>query len=121
MYAELIRGFTDLSIQSLTGLGGTRICFEALVAGRIDCYPEYTGTALLAILHLTGTGEQRLASNRDSVYQYVRRQFESRYGLEWLSPIGFNNAYALMMRRRQAQELGIHSISDLADYIKKDK
>ena len=121
MYAELIRGFTDLSVESKTGLGGTKICFEALTGGQIDCYPEYTGTALLAILHPPSGEVARLTSNRDSVLQYVREQFESKYGLEWLDPIGFNNAYALMMRRREAQQLGIRSISDLADYLKKDK
>jgi osmoprotectant transport system permease protein len=121
IYAGLIRGFTDLRVASKTGLGGTKICFEALVNDQIDLYPEYTGTALLAILH-PGPGEaQRLATNRDSVYDYVQRHFETEYGLEWLDPIGFNNAYALMMRRAQAQQLGIHSISDLADYLKKDK
>ena len=64
---------------------------------------------------------QRLAGNRDSVYNYVRRRFETVYDLEWLDPIGFNNAYALMMRRGEAQQLGIRTISDLAGYLKKDK
>jgi osmoprotectant transport system permease protein len=121
MYAELIRGYTDLQVVSKTGLGGTKICFEALVNDQIDLYPEYTGTALLAILHPPSDEAQRLAGNRDSVYEYVQRHFESQYDLVWLDPIGFNNAYALMMRRSQAQQLGIHSISDLADYLKKEK
>jgi osmoprotectant transport system permease protein len=121
MYAQLILGYTDLTVDSKTGLGGTKICFEALVNGRIDLYPEYTGTALLAILRPPPGEEQRLAGNRDSVYSYVRRRFESMYDLEWLDPIGFNNAYALMMRRGDAQKLGIHTISDLTNYLKKDK
>jgi osmoprotectant transport system permease protein len=121
MYAELIRGYTDLGVDSKTGLGGTQICFEALVNDQIDCYPEYTGTALLAILH-PATGEaERLGSNQDSVYGYVQRQFEAQYDLEWLAPIGFNNAYALMMRRAEARQLGIHTISDLTYYLNKDK
>ena len=122
MYAELIRGFTDLEVDSKTGLGGTQICFEALVNNQIDLYPEYTGTALLAILRPLHVGDaERLAANKDSVYAYVQRQFKTLYDLEWLDPIGFNNAYALMMRRTQAQQLGIHTISELADYLKKDK
>lgn len=121
MYAELIRGYTDLGVQSKTGLGGTKICFEALVNGQIDLYPEYTGTALLAILHPPPGEAERLARDRDSVYDYVRARFNSMYNLDWLSPIGFNNAYALMMRRAQARQLGIQSISDLVDYLKKDK
>jgi osmoprotectant transport system permease protein len=121
MYSELIRGYTDLQVESKTGLGGTKICFEALVNDQIDLYPEYTGTALLAILHPPPGEVERLAGNRDSVYSYVRRRFDKLYGLTWLDPIGFNNAYALMMRRAQARQLGIHTISDLAAYLKKEK
>ena len=121
MYAELIRGYTDLQVASKTGLGGTQICFEALVNDQIDLYPEYTGTALLAILRPEPGEAERLAGNRDSVYQYVQRRFQTLYNLQWLDPIGFNNAYALMMRRTQARQLGIHTISDLTGYLKKDK
>ena len=108
-------------MDSKTGLGGTQICFEALVNDRIDLYPEYTGTALLAILRPHGSDAERLAGNEDSVYAYVQHQFNTQYDLEWLNPIGFNNAYALMMRRTEARQLGIHTISELADYLKKDK
>jgi osmoprotectant transport system permease protein len=123
MYAMLIRGYTDLRVDTKTGLGGTKICFEALVNDKIDMYPEYTGTALLAILQpkLNEVEISRLTSNRDSVYNYVRRHFDEKYGLSWLEPIGFNNAYALMMRREEAQQLGIRSISDLSSYLKKNK
>jgi osmoprotectant transport system permease protein len=121
MYAMLIRGYTDLRVETKTGLGGTKICFEALVNDKIDMYPEYTGTALLAILHPPHEVVGRLTGNRDSVYDYVRRRFDEQYGLTWLIPIGFNNAYALMMRRAAAQQLGIRTISDLSNYLKKNK
>jgi osmoprotectant transport system permease protein len=121
MYAELIRGYTDLGVETKTGLGGTQICFEALRKGQIDLYPEYTGTGLLVILPQQQGVAERLAANRDSVYRYVQERFHALYDLEWLDPIGFNNAYALMMRRSQAQKLGIRTISDLVDYLKKDK
>ena len=119
MYAMLIRGYTDLQVETKTGLGGTKICFDALTNNKIDMYPEYTGTALLAILHPAQPDIRRLAGNRDSVYDYVRQQFTEKYQLSWLEPIGFNNAYALMMRRGQAQELHIQTISDLTGYVKK--
>ena len=45
------------------------------------------------------------------------RQFKQKYNLVWLKPIGFNNAYALMMRRQQSEQLNIHSISELSNYI----
>jgi osmoprotectant transport system permease protein len=119
MYAMLIRGYTDLQVETKTGLGGTKICFDALTNNKIDMYPEYTGTALLAILHPAQQDIRRLAGNRDSVYDYVRQQFTGKYQLSWLEPIGFNNAYALMMRRNQAQQLHIQTISDLTGYLKK--
>ena len=121
MYAMLIRGFTDLEVDSKTGLGGTKICFEALTHQQIDMYPEYTGTALLAILQPPPALTDRLAASRDSVYRYVADRFDREYGLTWLDPIGFNNAYALMMRRQQAQQLGIRTISDLTYYLKNKK
>ncbi|HWB90705.1 MAG TPA: glycine betaine ABC transporter substrate-binding protein, partial [Puia sp.] len=121
MYAMLIRGYTDLRVESKTGLGGTKICFEALTHDQIDMYPEYTGTALLAILQTPPALAGRLAANRDSVYTYVRKRFDEDYDLSWLQPIGFNNAYALMMRRSQAQQLGIQTISDLTNFLKTDR
>ncbi|HEY8968510.1 MAG TPA: ABC transporter permease/substrate-binding protein [Puia sp.] len=121
MYAMLIRGYTGLQVETKTGLGGTKICFEALTNDRIDMYPEYTGTALLAILQPPADIVSRLGEDRDSVYHYVKKRFDEQYHLTWLDPIGFNNAYALMMRRSQAQQLGIHTISDLTNFLKKDK
>ncbi|HEY4110022.1 ABC transporter permease/substrate-binding protein [Puia sp.] len=121
IYAMLIRGYTDLDVESKTGLGGTKICFEALTHDQIDMYPEYTGTALLAILQPPADLSARLTGDRDSVYRYVAGRFAKEYRLTWLEPIGFNNAYALMMRRSQAQQLGIHTITDLTNYLKKDK
>jgi osmoprotectant transport system permease protein len=120
MYAMLIRGYSDLEVETKTGLGGTKICFEALTAGKIDMYPEYTGTALLAILHPSAKEVKELGGNRDGVYKYVSAAFDKQYQLRWLDPIGFNNAYALMMRRQQARQLGIKTISDLSSYMKKD-
>lgn len=121
MYAMLVRGYTDLEVSSKTGLGGTKICFEALTHDQIDMYPEYTGTALLAILQPPVAETARLTGNRDSVYNYVRDAMQRDYHLSWLTPIGFNNAYALMMRRGQARQLRIHTITDLTNYLKKDR
>lgn len=84
-------------------------------------YPEYTGTALLAILQPPAVEILKLSEDRDSVYNYVKERFDEKYRLTWLDPIGFNNAYALMMRRSQAQQLGIHTISELTNFLKKDK
>nr|WP_295931680.1 ABC transporter permease/substrate-binding protein [uncultured Dyadobacter sp.] len=116
MYKELIEGYTKLKAVTKTGLGGTKICFDALHHGEIDMYPEYTGTGLLAILKTDKPQLQRLAGDRGKVYDFVKTEFSNRYQLEWLRPIGFNNAYALMMRRGQAQSLNIQTITDLKNY-----
>jgi osmoprotectant transport system permease protein len=121
MYSMLIKGYTDLNVDTKTGLGGTKICFDALTNNQIDMYPEYTGTGLLAILNASAQTINGLHQNRDSIYDYVSNQFKQKYNLVWLMPIGFNNAYALMMRRQQSNELNIHSISELSNYINKSE
>lgn len=116
MYKELIEGNTNLKVVTKTGLGGTKICFDALTNDEIDMYPEYTGTGLLAILKADNKKLAELGGNREKVYDYVKTEFAKQYNLQWLKPIGFNNAYALMMRRTQAQSLNIQTITDLKNY-----
>ena len=119
MYAALIRGNTDLAVETKTGLGGTTICFEALRGGSIDLYPEYTGTGLQVLLQPSAAALDSLGGRPDAVYSYVQREFGRRYGLAWRAPLGFNNAYCLLMRGQQARELGIGSISGLGKYLGK--
>ncbi|GAB3911173.1 hypothetical protein GCM10028803_51950 [Larkinella knui] len=116
---QLLENRTTLQVITKTGLGGTKICFEALTAGDIDLYPEYTGTGLLVILQPPPALADSIKSDRKAVYRYVSRQFQQRYNLTWLPPLGFNNTYALMMRRAQAEQLGIQSISDLKRYLER--
>jgi osmoprotectant transport system permease protein len=119
MYAMLIRGNTDLQVETKTGLGGTKICFDALTNNQIDMYPEYTGTALLVILQTPGSTLLTLNGNKEKIYDYVQKRFHERYNLKWLQPVGFNNAYALMMRREQSKRIGVNSISGLKSYLDK--
>src|SRR6476620_10969816 len=105
----LIKGYSDVNVNTKTGLGGTKICFDALTNNQIDMYPEYTGTGLLAVLNASANTLNQLKQNEESVYNYVSVQFKKKYNLIWLKPIGFNNAYALMMRRQQSDELNVHS------------
>jgi len=119
MYRMLIEGNTDYKVETKTGLGGTKICFDALLNNGIDLYPEYTGTGLLVLLTPSQKVIDEVSKDSQKTYDYVTAQFEKQYGLEWLSPIGFNNSYALMMRREQAEKLHIVTISDLKAYINK--
>jgi osmoprotectant transport system permease protein len=119
MYSMLIKGYTNYDVATKTGLGGTKICFDALTNNQIDFYPEYTGTGLLAILQSPVKTVDSLTGDKDKTYRYVADEFEKRYRLKWLHPIGFNNAYALMMRQKQAAALNVKTISDLKRYLDK--
>lgn len=117
MYTMLIKGYTNYDVATKTGLGGTKIVFDAMTNDQIDVYPEYTGTGLLAILQAPPQTVTRLQVSKDSTYNYVQAEFKKRYNIKWLKPIGFNNAYALMMREQQAKELNIKTISNLKRYL----
>ena len=117
MYSMLIKGYSDYDAATKTGLGGTKICFDALTNDGIDFYPEYTGTGLLAILQPSLKTIDSLTGSREATYDYVQQQFLAKYNIKWLKPIGFNNAYALMMRKKQAKDLNIKTISDLKRYL----
>ena len=105
--AQLLEARTDLRIERRMDLGGTRIVFEALRAGEIDLYPEYTGTGLLEILHAERAGSP------EETWSTVREAFRRASDLESLEPLGFNNSYALAMQGTRASELGLRALSDL--------
>ena len=107
MFAQLLeaRGF---KVQRRLGLGATEIAFEALRTSSIDVYPEYTGTGLLAIL-----GEKPSPDPR-KVYRQVSREFRQRFGVRWLPPLGFQNTYAIAVRRETARRFNLATLSDLA-------
>lgn len=86
-------------------LGGTRILWNALVDGEIDVYPDYTGTLIEEIL------AGRDIENRDDLVAAL-----NEFGIEMSEPLGFNNTYALGMKRERAEELKIETISDLQDH-----
>jgi glycine betaine/choline ABC-type transport system substrate-binding protein len=92
-------------------LGGSFICHQALLSGRMDVYVEYTGTALTAIL------KEPILHDSEEVYRKVRDEYRA-LGLAWGPPLGFDNTYALAMRRSHASELGIRRISDLSVHEK---
>lgn len=120
MYSMLIKGNINLQVETKTGLGGTKICFDALTNGQIDMYPEYTGTALLVILQTPAKVVAAMNGSKEKIYDYVQQQFNLKYNLKWLKPVGFNNSYALMMRREQSRRIFVNSITDLKNYLDKE-
>lgn len=107
MFSQLLES-EGIEVQRRPGLGATTVAFDALRSGAIDVYPEYTGTGLLAILHEEPRGDAR------RVFAEVQRQFNARYGLRWLPPLGFENGYAISVRAETARRYGIATLSDLA-------
>lgn len=89
-------------------LGGTFVCHEALINGQIDLYVEYTGTAHTAILKLPVESQPR------AVYAAVDSAYRERWRLEWTEPLGFENTFAMLIRRAEAQRLGISTLSQAA-------
>jgi osmoprotectant transport system permease protein len=117
MYRILIENYTDKAVDLKPGLAGTQIVFNALVNNEIQIYPEYTGTGLHVLLNPEEGVVDSLGNDSEAVYDYVAKQMVEEFDLQWLQPIGFENTYALIMRREQTDELGIETISDLVSYL----
>jgi osmoprotectant transport system substrate-binding protein len=106
--AQQIEKTTGLPVERRFYLAGTYICHQALLAGRIDLYPEYTGTALMAIL------KEKSSGTSNEVYQRVREEYSRRFRIEVAEPLGFSNSFALIIRGDDAQRARVQTISDLA-------
>src|SRR5215813_1242058 len=107
--AQTIENGTDIKVEQATELSGD-LCHRELVAGQIDMYVEYTGTAFTAILKHPPLSDPR------AVYDQVKADYESLFILEWLQPLGFNNTFAILVRGDDARRLGLKNISDAARY-----
>jgi osmoprotectant transport system substrate-binding protein len=105
--AQQIERRTGLPVERRLHLGGTFVCHAAITAGQIDLYVEYTGTAYTAVL------QRPPIADRDSVYRTVARDYAQRFALLWGKPFGFDNTFAIAVRRRDATRYGLARISDL--------
>ncbi|WP_353894037.1 glycine betaine ABC transporter substrate-binding protein [Proteinivorax hydrogeniformans] len=106
----VIEEHTELSVRTRTFLGGTDVVAQALDRGDLDMYPEYTGTALVNILNMEAM------TDPDETYQTVSEIYQDEKNIIWMEPLGFNNTYVLSMRESHAEELGIETVSDLAEF-----
>ena len=104
LWIESETGRPTRAVQSL----GSTVLFDALGAGDVDLYVDYTGTIWTTILKRDG-----LAGTRAAVLQEVRDALPEEYGVVVAAAFGFENTYALAMREDRAVELGVRSISDL--------
>ena len=106
--AQQIERRTGLPVERRLHLGGTFVCHQAIVSGRIDVYVEYSGTALTAVL------ERAPLQDPDSVAAVVRAEYASRFDLVWGEQLGFDNTFAVAVRRADAEREGLRTIGDLA-------
>jgi osmoprotectant transport system substrate-binding protein len=107
--AQQIERTTGLKVERRFYLAGTYICHQAVLAGRVDIYPEYTGTALSAIL------KQKPEGDRGEVYRRVKEGYE-KLGLTLGPGFGFNDTFAMEIRGEDARRLNIKTLSQAAAY-----
>ena len=105
LIAQQIEAHTNLKVDRRFYLAGTYICQQAMLAGRIDIYPEYTGTALTAIL------KENAGGDRAEVYQRVKNAYEQRFGLTLGPALGFNDTFAMEIRGEDARRLNLKTLS----------
>jgi osmoprotectant transport system substrate-binding protein len=110
LLAQEVEAHTHLKVERRFYLAGTYICQQAMLSGRIDIYPEYTGTALTAIL------KEKVGSDKADVYQRVKHEYETRFGLALSPPFGFNNTFALEIRGDDARHLHLKTLSQASAY-----
>jgi osmoprotectant transport system substrate-binding protein len=108
--AQRIEARTHKPVIRRFYLAGTYICQQALLAGRIDMYVEYTGTALTAVLH------DPLTADSSATFMRVKSEYQQRFGLEVLPSLGFNNTFAIVVRGEDARRLKLETISDASPH-----
>lgn len=113
LFAQQIETHSTLHVERRVNLGGTLLCHQALVAGKIDLYPEYTGTALTAVL------KEPPQSDPSAVFLRVQSQYRARFGVEVMPPLGFNNTFAMVVRGDDAAKLHLRTISDIRAFAPK--
>jgi osmoprotectant transport system substrate-binding protein len=110
LIAQQIESQTNLKVERRFYLAGSYICQQAILAGRIDVYPEYTGTALTAIL------KQNASGDREDVYRRVKSEYERHFGLTLGPALGFNDTFAMEIRGEEARRLNIKTLSQAAEF-----
>ena len=109
MITALIESNTDIKVEKKLGIGGgTSNIQPAMLKGEIDIYPEYTGTGWLFVL------KKDLINDPVKLYEGVKKEYSTKYAIKWLGLYGFNDTYALAIKKSVADKLNINTYSDLA-------
>ncbi|MBW4677926.1 MAG: ABC transporter permease subunit [Desmonostoc geniculatum HA4340-LM1] len=110
LLAQQIESHTKLRVDRRLNLGGTFICHEAVKAGQIAGYVEYTGTSFTSIL------KHKPISNAQIVYEKVKQDYDEKFKLEVMPSLGFNNTFAMIIRGEDAKRWQIKTLTEAAKY-----
>ena len=111
MLKLLIEQDTGLAVEITKGIGGgTSNIHPAMLKGEFDIYPEYTGTGWLVVL------KKDSLLPPDTLYETLKKEYEQKFHLKWLSPYGFDNTYSLAVGEPLAKKYDLTRFSDLARY-----
>ena len=108
LLAQHIEAKTGIPVVRKTNLGGTLLVHKALLAGDLDLYVEYTGTALTAVL------SEKPQGTAADVYNRVKEEYAGKFQLEVTEPLGFENNFVMVIRGDDAKKMRIRTLSDLA-------
>ena len=103
----------SIDVEHKSSLGGTFVCHQAMLANDLDVYVEYTGTALVAVLKETPPSNEA-----DAVRARVEQAYREKFEIVWLPSLGFDDSFAILVRKSDADSLGLAKISDLASHTK---
>ena len=113
LLAQHIEAKTGIPVVRKTNLGGSLLVHKALLAGELDLYVEYTGTALTAVLNESPQGDS------SAVYSRVKQLYSDRFHLEVTEPLGFENTFAMVIRGDDAKNLHLQRLSDITGVASK--
>jgi osmoprotectant transport system substrate-binding protein len=110
LLAQQIESATGLKVARRLDLGGSFVCHQAMLAGQVDAYVEYTGTALTTIL------KQQPISDPKAVYQRVKSGYDKQFQLEVAPSLGFENTFAMIIRGEDARKHNLRTLSQATQY-----
>ena len=108
LIAQHIEAKTGITVERKTNLGGTLLVHKAMQSGDLDLYVEYTGTALTAVLNETPGNDDAA-----TIYRRVKQAYAQRFQMEVTEPLGFENTFAMVIRRDDAARYNLRCISDI--------
>ncbi len=114
--AQLVEHKMEIPVQRNFSLDGTFIAFNALKTKGIDVYVEYTGSAYTGILQKDAIGKKS-----EEMFAELREVFLKEHGIIWMTPLGFQNTYALMVKDSTSKKYGLRTLSDLQRVVQENR